>query len=49
MQTWLYSVSISSRCKANTSVSVGDRANLELAARYSKCPKTKIHFKMFLF
>lgn len=28
---------------------VRDCENPELAARHSKCPKTKIHFKMFLF
>lgn len=49
MQTQRCAVSISSRCKADTPVSVCDCANLELAARHSKCPKTKIHFKMFLF
>lgn len=42
-------MSISSRCKAGTPVSVCERTNLELAARHSKCPKTKIHLKMFLF
>lgn len=48
-QTRRCAVSISSRCQADTPVSVCDCANLELAARHSKCPKTKIHFKMFLF
>lgn len=49
MQPQLCSVSTSSRCKAGAPVSVCDGANLELATRHSKCPKTKIHFQMFLF
>lgn len=48
-QTQGCAVTTSSRCKADTPISVCDCENPELAARHSKCPKTKIHFKMFLF
>lgn len=35
--------------KPTNHVSVYDHEDFELAARQSKCPKTKIHFKMLLF
>lgn len=49
-QTPRPSVSVSQADRKLTNhVSVGDHENFELAARQSKCPKTKIHFQMLLF